>query len=380
MHPIFDRVPNRRNSDSTKWLSCEIDVLPMWLADMDFPSPPAVQQALRERAEHGYFGYPREDPGLCAAFRAWLKERYDWEVQPEEILLLPGVVAGFNQACHAFDEPGGAVLIQPPVYPPFLKAAGLAGLQRQDAPWQVDAQGASWIDLEAFAGAMTNATRLFILCNPHNPNGRVLSRQELEGIAQACLEREVVIVSDEIHADLVFSGQRHIPIATLSPEIAQNTITLMAPSKTFNIAGLQCAFAIIQNPRLRRLYQRGGQGLVSWVNLMGQTAALAAYTQGRGWLAELMVYLEGNRDYLYDFVQGELPGIRMHRPQGTYLAWLDCRALSLENPGEFFLKQARISLVNGAAFGPGGEGFVRFNFGCPRSMLEEALERMKKAL
>jgi cystathionine beta-lyase len=211
--------------------------------------------------------------------------------------------------------------------------------------------------------------------------GRVFGREELEYMAGICLRHGVVICSDEIHCDLIYSGNRHIPIASLSPETAQNTITLMAPSKTFNIAGLECAIAIIQNPDLRQKFHHSYKGLVGGINLMGWVAALAAYRDGQDWLDQVLVYLETNRDFMFDFVMKELPGLRMTRPEGTYLAWLDCRQAGIEgNPYEFFLHNARVALSDGASFGCGGEGFVRLNFGCPRAMLTEALERMKKAL
>lgn len=382
----FDRIQNRRDTDSIKWRKYDPDVLPMWVADMDFISPQPVVQALKERVEQGIFGYPQEPPGLRPAIIDRLAERYGWHVQPEDLMLLPGVVKGFNLACHALASPGGGALIQTPVYFPFLDAPGNAGLVRQEmelsySPDLGENGQAYSIDPGAFEAAITPQTRLFILCNPHNPIGRVFRQAELEGMAQACLRHNVVICSDEIHGDLIYSGHRHIPIASLDPEIAQNTITLMAPSKTFNLPGLQCSVAIIQNPELRRKFDQARQGLVGWVNLMGMTAALAAYRDGSDWLDQVLAYLEANRDYVYEYVRNELPGVRMTKPEGTYLAWLDCRQAGIEgDPFEFFLEKGRVALNDGATFGKGGEGFVRLNFGCPRPMLTQALERMKKAL
>jgi cystathionine beta-lyase len=222
---------------------------------------------------------------------------------------------------------------------------------------------------------------VFVLCNPHNPVGRVFRKDELERMAEICLRKGVVICSDEIHCDLLFSGQRHIPIASLDAEIGQNTVTLMAPTKTFNIAGLQCSFAIVQNQELRNKLEHSMKGLVMWVNLMGLTATLAAYRDGQEWLEQVLHYLEGNRDYLYDFVRDHLPMLQIVKPEGTYLGWLDCRNSAIQgNPYEFFLKEARVALNDGTTFGKGGEGFVRLNFACTWVVLSQALERMKAAL
>ena len=384
----FDHLIDRRVTESEKWRKYNEDVIPMWVADMDFISPEPVISALRNRVEHGIFGYPQNvmndpqgGPGLHQTLVNRMAERYNWQIQPEDLVFIPGVVRGFNVACHALAMPESRVLIQTPVYPPILKAPENADLIRQEMLLTPLPNGIYSIDWQAFEAAITDQTRLFILCNPHNPVGRVFGREELECMAGICLRHGVVICSDEIHCDLIYSGNRHIPIASLSPETAQNTITLMAPSKTFNIAGLECAIAIIQNPDLRRKFQHSYKGLVGGINLMGWVAALAAYREGQDWLDQVLVYLEANRDFMFDFVMKELPGLRMTRPEGTYLAWLDCRQAGIEgNPYEFFLHNARVALSDGASFGRGGEGFVRLNFGCPRAMLTEALERMKKAL
>ncbi len=377
----FDHFPDRRSTESVKWLAYGPDVLPMWVADMDFLSPEPVIQALQQRAAHGVYGYPMEMPELRTLVVERLEKLYRWQVKPEEIVFVPGVVTAFNMACHALGYPGEGVLVQTPVYPPILGAPANAGLTRQELELQHAAQGYYTIDLEAFEAAITEKTKIFILCNPHNPVGRVFEQWELERMAEICLRRGVLICSDEIHGDLIFPGHRHIPIAAINPEIAQHTITLMAPSKTFNIAGLEFSVAVIPDVELRKKYQQGRKGLVGFVNFFGMTAALAAYRDGQDWLDQLLVYLEGNRDYLYATIRKEFPGVVMGKPEGTYLAWLDFRNTSISgNPYEFFLKQAKVALNDGVPFGKGGEGFVRLNFGCPRSMLEEALERMRAAL
>lgn len=376
----FDHLPDRRPTESIKWKLYDPDVLPMWVADMDFVSPEPVIRALRERVEHGVFGYPQDMPELAPVIVERMQRLYGWQIAPEDVVLLPGVVTGFNMACQAFAA-GEGVLIQTPVYPPFLSAPGAASSLLQESELVRDAQGDYSIDWDAFTAAITSQTRLFILCNPHNPVGRVFSRSELERMAQICLKQQVLICSDEIHCDLVYKGNQHIPIASLDPEVALRTITLIAPSKTYNIAGLESSIAIIQEPALRKQFLAARRGLVGWVNLFGQIAALAAYRDGQEWLGQLLQYLEDNRDYLAEFVHRELPTISMGKPEGTYLAWLDCRGAGLEkSPQQFFLEKARVAMNNGAAFGRGGEGFVRLNFGCPRSMLVEAMERIKNSL
>ena len=377
----FDELIDRRNSESVKWHSYDEDVLPMWVADMDFVSPQPVIQALQERVNHGVFGYPKQTPELLQVIIDHLEDLYGWQVLPEDLILLPGVIKGFNLACHALAIPDGSVLVQTPVYPPILKASENARVIRQESPLERVPDGSYRIDWEVFENAITPKTRVFILCNPHNPVGRVFRRLELERMAQICLQRGVVVCSDEIHGDLIYEGQQHLPIASLDPDIAQNTITLMAPSKTYNLPGLQCSFAIIQNKTLRDQFCAAMDGLVRGVNLLGMVAMVAAYQFCDEWLEQLLVYLQSNRDYLFDYVQGQLPGIKMAKPEGTYLAWLDCREAGIEsNPCEFFLEKGRLALNDGLSFGQEGEGFVRMNFGCPRSLLEEGLERMKTAL
>jgi len=387
MNYDFDHVPDRRPTNSVKWNQYDADVLPLWVADMDFPAAGPVLQALQERIEHGIFGYPatHPKPTELVELRQVLVERmkrlYSWEISAEDLLFLPGVVVGLNLTCHALATPAGSVLVQTPVYPPFLQLAKNAGMQRQEAALARQPDGHYEIDWEAFEGAFTDQMCVFVLCNPHNPVGRVFRKDELERMAEICLRRGAVICSDEIHCDLLFHGQQHIPIASLDAEIARNTVTLMSPTKTFNIAGLQCSFAIVQNKELREMLQHSVEGLVMWVNLMGLTATLAAYRDGQEWLDQVLDYLERNRDSLYEFVKAELPMLEMAKPEGTYLAWLDCRKAGIQgNPYEFFLKEARVALNDGATFGAGGEGFVRLNFACTRAVLEEALGRMNLAL
>jgi len=376
----LDQIIDRRGTCCYKWDHYPEDVLPLPVADMDFASPEPVLRALHQRVDHGVFGYTTAPDALYDVIRERLDALYGWEVTKEQTLLLPGVVVGFNLACHAIGEPGDGVLVQPPVYGPFLSAPGSARRTLQCA--EVVRVGQRYeIDFDAFEAALTDRTRTFILCNPHNPVGRVYTQDELERMAEICLRHDVVICSDEIHCDLLFSGHEHVPIASLAPEVARKTITLMAPSKTYNIAGLKCSFAVIQDEALRERYCAAHAGLISGVNLFGYAAALAAYSEGQEWLLDVLAYLERNRDLLMNYVAKELPGIEMVVPEGTYLAWLDCRAAEIQGePAAFFLEAARVALNEGKWFGPGGEGHVRLNFACTRSVLEEALERVKRAL
>lgn len=377
----FDAVINRQGSDSIKWYHYGPDVLPLWVADMDFPSPEPVVQALMQRVQQRIFGYPFDRTDLIETIRTHLQSKYNWQVKHEDIVLIPGVVTAFNLVSHALCNPGNGLLIQTPVYPPFLYAASNASLKFQEMQLSLQNDGRYTIDYEAFEQAITPETQLFILCNPHNPVGRVFTPEELSRMAEICLRHNVIICSDEIHAALIFSGSKHTPLAAMNPEFAQSTVTLMAPSKTYNIAGLECSYAVIQNPEIRRKIQTGGQGMVGFVNFMGQEAALAAYREGQEWLDQMLEYLERNRDFLYEFVNNELPGVKMAKPEGTYLAWLDCRNSTAGNePGKFFLEKAGVAVNEGSTFGKGGEGFVRLNFGCPRTLLSDGLLRMRRAL
>ncbi|MBC8508300.1 MAG: pyridoxal phosphate-dependent aminotransferase [Anaerolineales bacterium] len=377
----FDTLPDRRSTESAKWRVYDEDVLPMWVADMDFKSPEAVIQAIQDRVAHGVFGYPKPQEALKESVVAWLDRRHGWSVDPEHLIFVPGVVTGFNLAAHTAAQPGDGVLVQTPTYGPFLKVADNVKLIQQENELIRGEDGQYAIDLDAFEAAINEKTRIFMLCNPQNPTGRVFRKDELEAMAEICLRHNVIICSDEIHGDLVFSESKHIPIALLDPEIAANTITLLAPSKTFNIAGLKASIAVIENDELRQQYEIAKQGLVGWVNLLGQVATQASYEKGAAWLDALLEYLQSNRDYVHDFVEEQLPGISMANPEGTYLAWLDCKGMDIEDkPCDFFMENARVAMNDGDWFGAGGEGHIRFNFGAPRSLVKEALEKMKEAI
>ncbi|NBD36723.1 MAG: putative C-S lyase [Chloroflexi bacterium] len=377
----FDEIIERRTTPSIKWHWYPEEALPMWVADMDFRSPPAVIAALRERAAHGVYGYEQCPAALREEVVARLKRLYDWEAPVEALVFLPGVVPGFNLAIRAFTAPGDGVMIQTPIYPPILHAADPIGRLDQQMQLTQQADGSYGVEFDLFERTLTPETRMFLLCNPHNPVGRVFREDELTRMAEICLAHDLLICSDEIHGDLIFDGREHRPLAALDPEIAMRTITLMAPSKTFNIAGLHCAFAVIPNVTLRKRFQKARRGIVSHVNVMGYAAGLAAYCEGGPWLRALLAYLEGNRDRLFDYVTTHFPAIKIAKPEGTYLAWLDCREAGLPgNPQEFFLERGKVVFNDGAIFGPGGEGFVRLNFGCPRELLDEGLRRISQAM
>jgi cystathionine beta-lyase len=376
----FDRVIDRRPTESHKWHRYGPDVLPMWVADMDFASPEPVIRALRERVEHRVFGYGLEQPEFFEVVVERLRKRYGWRVGPEAIVVLPGVIPGFNMALRAITRPGDGVLMHVPVYPPILRAPGNCGLTRDEAPLGQDAGGRYEIDWEAMERAAGPRTRALLLCNPHNPVGRAWSRADLGRLAELARRRRLVIVADEIHCDLLYPGQQHVPIASLDPEVEAATITFMAPSKTFNLAGLKASIAVVPDPDLRGRLVAQKLDLVHGWNVLGYTAMLAAYRDGQEWLDQLLAYLDGNRAWLAEFVRARLPGVRCAPPEGTYLAWLDCRGAGLDDPFTFFLERAKVALNDGATFGPGGRGFVRLNFGCPRALLTEGLERMAAAL
>lgn len=376
----FDQAIERRGTDSIKWGMYPGDVIPLWVADMDFKSAEPIVQALRNRTEHGIFGYGRPSQEFIPALQKRLRLHYGWDVAAPEIVFLPGIVTGINIAIQSFTSPGDGVLAQPPVYFHLLRDPVHHGRVLQDPP--LTPKGDSYeIDFDLFERAITHDTRLFLFCNPHNPVGRVYTKTELETIAEICLRHRLIVCSDEIHCDLIYPPNRHIPIATLSREMEAQTITLMAPSKTYNIAGLECGYAVIKNDELRRRWREFSFGLIPNVNIMGQVAALAGLQEGQDWLDQVLAYLKGNRDFLTEFFQTEMPSIRINKVEATYLVWLDCREAGIIGKlSEFFLKKAGVALNDGTEFGKGGTNFLRLNFACPRKKLLQALHQMKNAL
>jgi cystathionine beta-lyase len=376
----FDTPIPRGRTESSKWTTYPPDVLPLWVADMDFAVAPAIQEALRRRIDHAIYGYSLPPDALREQIVAEMRERYGWTVAPEAIVFLPGVEAGFNMALKATSAPGDAATVFLPVYRPLHLAPGHWQVRKLDVVLRPDATGAYVADLDAAKSAFAQS-KTFLFCNPHNPVGKVFKRPEIEALAQACLSSGTVIVSDEVHCDLLFDGRRHIPTASLAPEVAARTITLMSASKTYNIPGLKVAFAIIPDTGLRQRFNGARLGLVGSINPLGLEATRAAYAEGAPWRQALLAYLQANRDYLARAVATRLPGITMNHPEGTYLAWLDCSKCDLgEAPFDFFLKRAKVALNAGIDFGEPGRDFVRLNFGCPRATLENAIARMERAL
>jgi len=380
MKSPFDNYLNRRISDCVKWNYYDEDILPLWVADMDFLSPPEIGQALVERIEHGIFGYSKISDATKEAVQNWMEQRHGWSVKTEEILLIPSVIQAFNLSAKVFTNPGDSVLLQTPAYHPFFNVAPNFNLVQMDNKLSQNKAGNFALDKTSFSASVQPETRIFLLCNPQNPTGHVFSKEELLFMAEVCLENNIIICSDEIHNDLIFSNSTHIPIATLSEEIANLTVTMVSASKTFNVAGLKSSAVIIQNPHLRQLFSDQMNGMVGSVNILGEVAMRTAYTYGVDWLVELLDYLAENRQILFDFVQAELAGIQMALPDGTYLGWLDCKDADLRDPGNFFLTEAGVALNPGDWFGADYKQFVRINFGCPRETLLTGLERMKKSL
>lgn len=380
----FDVIIDRRASDSSKWHFYSEDVLPMWVADMDFRSPEPILRAMHERVDHGVFGYGGASTQLREVICERMARLYGWEIHPEAVVSLPGLVCGLNVVSRAIGERGDGALVSTPVYPPFLSAPTNQDRELHAAPLAKNVRNGRLsytIDYDAFEGAIRPNTRLFILCNPHNPIGRAYTPAELTKMADIALRHNLVICSDEIHCDLLLDGAQHTPLASLAPEIAERTITLMAPSKTFNVPGLGCSLAIIPNADLRRQMQKASAGIVPHVNLLGYAAAIAAYTECQDWLDALCLYLTANRNFVVDYFTQHFPHLPITAPEATYLAWIDCRESGIEgSPQKFFLEHAKVALNDGSAFGQGGEGFVRLNFGCPRGLLEQGLASMENAL
>jgi len=377
---LLNTVISRRNSDSVKWNRYEDDVLPLWVADMDFPTPEVVIEAMKERLDHPFFGYPAEVEGLRESICAWLYTRYEWKVNPDEIVMMPGVVNGLNWVAQTLVDEKQSLIFQTPVYHPFFEIAANASVNQIHSP--LKSRGDRFeMDFSDLENKIQENTRLFILCNPHNPVGRVYSRQELVRLAELCEAKDLWICSDEIHCDIVYPGSRHTPISSLSESIASRTITLMAPSKTFNIPGLNFSFAVVPSEEFRERLKQSRKGIMGHPGLLAYYAARAAYTEGGGWLDELLLYLDKNRSFVIDFLQSRMPGIKLFIPEGTYLFWLGCKQMKLKpDPYHFFLENARVALNDGRIFGTEGEGFVRLNFACPMSILETALDRMADAV
>lgn len=383
----FDQVIDRYLTGSIKWdfnkrTFGRADVLPMWVADMDFPAPKEVIEALVKRAEHGVFGYSEGLDGYYEALAAWQRERHGWAIEKEWITFSPGIVPALNELIRCLSKPGDKILVQYPVYPPFFKAVKSHGRELVGSRLSLE-NGRYTMDFADLEEKFQSGVKMMILCSPHNPVGRVWERAELERLGQLCLAYDVLVIADEIHCDLIYAAYRHIPFASLSPELARQSIVCTAPSKTFNLAGLQTANLIIPNEKYRLVFQKALElSGVHHPNAFGTTALEAAYRYGGDWLDQLMDYLAGNVKFLNTFFKEELPQITAIQPEGTYLSWLDFRALGLEPKAlqDFLIHEARVGVSPGYLFGPGGEGFARLNFACARSVLAEGLQRISEAV
>lgn len=376
----FDLAIDRTHSDSQKWRRyAGRDILPLWVADMDFAAPPAVIEALQARLTHGVLGYAKPLPSLAEAVVSYCARRYGWTIDPAWIVWLPGLVTGLNVAAAVAGEDGDEILCATPVYPPFMSAPGNQRRRVVTAP--MAKSGARWaMDFDALERAVTPRTRAFFLCSPHNPVGRAFSRAELGQVAEFCQRHGLMLVSDEIHCDLILDDIAHVPAAAVSPGIAARSITLMAPSKTYNIPGLGCSFALVPDAGLRTAFNRAASGIVPDINVLGLVGGEAAFRHGEPWLRELVAYLRGNRDLIEQTVaRGKLPGVTMTHIEATYLAWLDISALQLTDAHAFF-EQHGLGFSDGAPFGVAKNTHIRLNFGCTRATLTEALARMQRAL
>lgn len=381
----FDEIVDRINTNCLKYdargsFFGNPDVLPLWVADMDFRTPDFIVEAIKKRAEHEIFGYTFRPESYTQAIVNWQKKRHNWDIRPEWISFSPGVVAGLTMAIEALSDKGDGVIVQPPVYFPFFDSVKGSGRQMIENPLKLE-NGRYYFDLDDLRNKITPTTRLLLLSNPHNPGGMAWIKEELSALAQICLEHKIIIISDEIHSDLIFEGYRHTPLASISEEIAQNCVTLMAPSKTFNTAGLTTSFLVIPNKRYFVAYERVMRlPHLHMGNIFGTVALEAAYTHGEEWLNQLLVYLHDNYKLLESFFTERMPEVKVIRPEATYLIWIDFSGYGLTDDDlNKKLIDAGVGLNRGTQFGKQGSGFMRINIGCPQSILQEALERIEKA-
>lgn len=372
----FDHCPDRRDGDSLKWNRYgQTDILPMWVADMDFVSPPAVIDALHQRVTHGIFGYVQPPPELNQVVMNWLSEHYDWQIEEDWLVWLPGLRPALHCCCHAAAAAGDEVITFTPAYPPFLTAPITSGRQTVAIPLKRQNNRYTF-DLEALEQRLGPRSRLLMLCNPHNPVGRSFDREELTQLKELCLRHQLIVCSDEIHCDLLLTQRRHLPFASIDSNLLENTITLMSPAKTFNLSGLNCGFAVIANAALRRRFIKARQGLMPSPNALGYVAALAAYRHGEPWRQQLIDYLRGNHRLLQHFFSQHVPQFHLDEVEATYLAWIKNKTGKTQNGSRF--EQAGVGVYDGEEFGD--SRYVRLNFGCPRDQLRLALERLEHRL
>ncbi|WP_328115937.1 PatB family C-S lyase [Peribacillus butanolivorans] len=385
---IFEEHINRENTGSVKWdknslksLYGREDVLPMWVADMDFPSPEGIQKALIERLNHPIFGYTVPSETVFTEIQSWLRDQHSWPITKEWISFSSGVVSAIGTTIQAFTNPGDKILVQSPVYTPFFDMVKNNDREVVNSPLIIEDDRFK-IDFTDFEDKLKSGVKLFLFCSPHNPGGRVWTKDELLRIGELCVKYDVIIVSDEIHADLFHSTSRHYPIASLSEQLSDITVTLMAPSKTFNIAGIQASFLITSNEKLQKQLQKAQTKLAfHGLNILALTAMEAAYREGLPWLKDMIAYIEGNIKVAEEFIAAEIPALHVMHPDASYLLWINCRDLGLNDKEikERLIHQGKLALEPGSKYGPGGEGFVRMNIGCSRSVLLDGLNRLKLA-
>ena len=383
----FDEIIARENTDCVKYDLREMffkteDVLPMWVADMDFRTPDFIIDSIKSRLDHEILGYSIRGEGFNDSIVAWMKNRHDWDIKQEWISFSPGVVPAVNMIVLAFTEPGDKIIVQPPVYFPFFMAIENNRRTKVENPLKLE-NGRLCMDFDDLR-IKAKGAKMIILSHPHNPGGSVWTKEELTQLAEICIENDVLMVSDEIHSDLLFEGFRHIPLASISEEAAQKTITCNAPSKTFNLAGLATSYLIIPNKDLLDNYNKmlNDKMHVNMGNMFGPIALKSAYGQGEEWLKQLLDYVWGNVCYVDDFLKKDIPQIKAIIPESTYMIWLDCRELGLEGDAlkDFFITKAKVGFNDGRVFGTGGDGFMRINVACPRTMVKQAMEQIKAAI
>ncbi|WP_163071185.1 MalY/PatB family protein [Priestia flexa] len=385
---FFNNKINRINTNSVKWdrmenLFGKKDLLPFWVADMDFAAPEEVVKEIAKRVDHGVFGYTTPTDSTNESVRSWVQKRHEWNIESDWITYSPGIVFAISMAIQAYTQKGDSILIQPPVYTPFFEMVKVNERKLIESPLYLKGDRYS-IDFSSFEKQLASGVKMFILCSPHNPIGRVWKRGELEKIAELCKKYDVLILSDEIHSDLVYKPSVHIPISSLNEDAENRTITCIAPSKTFNVPGLQASAIIIPNNELREKYQQQQhkQGFFT-LNTFGTIGLEAAYTHGEIWLNELLAYLQENIDFTRSFIKKNLPSLKVINPEGTYLLWIDCRALNMsdEDLHNLLLTKGKIAVESGVKYGAAeGKGFIRLNIGCPREQLKEGLKKLKAAL
>ncbi|WP_346855605.1 PatB family C-S lyase [uncultured Draconibacterium sp.] len=382
----FDEIVPRKGTNCLKHDALETffkskDLLPLWVADMDFKTPDFIVEAIKKRAEHEIFGYTFRPDSYFEAIINWMKRRHNWEIKKEWISFSPGVVAGLTFAVESFSKPGDGVIVQPPVYFPFFDSVKGTKRKMIENPLKIENERYTF-DLEDLKSKIDKNTKLLLLCNPQNPGGMVWTREELVALTDICLENNIMIISDEIHSDLIFGDHKHIPLASISEEVAQNCMISMAPSKTFNVAGLTSSMVIIPNKTKLARYDRTiGVGHLGMGNIFGSIALEAAYTHGDEWLEQLLDYLWANFQLVNDFMKARLPRVKVMNLEATYLVWMDFTDYGMKNDDlmKFLLENAGVALNDGGRFGTGGDGWLRINIGCQRSVLQEALNKLEKA-